>query len=75
MVNYTKGHVLSVKSESILACTLMWQFECNWRLKWILPSLPFLAEYPQCFGASWRFIWLPLMSEKVHVETYNKLFL
>lgn len=56
--------MLSVKSKSILACTLMWQRECNCRFKWILPSLPLLAEYPHCFGASLRFIWFPLMSEK-----------
>lgn len=70
-----KGHVLSMKYESILASTLMWQRESNWIVRCILPSLPFLAEYPQCCGASWKLIWFPSMSEGVHVESYNKLLL
>lgn len=75
MINYTKGRVLSMKSESILACTLNWQRECNSKLKRILPSFLLLAEYPQCFGASCMFIWFPLMSEKVDMGTYIQLFL
>ena len=71
MVNYQKGHVLSVRSESILACTLMWHCDCSWRLNWILPSLPLLAEYPQCSGASSRLIRFPFMSKNKYVSTWK----